>query len=545
MDFNHIKKVANSLSKLIDDSERVALPVFASKLAKASEEYPEDRTIGIMADITARMAGSKKLFITRAEIKDLYNRLYSRNTKFAELFQNELGQVEKLASSKIYNRENDDSGLDVINKAYDKVVDPVLANALNNAFGNKSKGYTDTAANAAESICKQSLSIMFGKITPSTNIVAGNPDAIICRASFETPKGAVSIYVPIEIIGGKVLMPSIFIGNNGSEDFSKSNIEQYIVANAGNKLNISENIVLQAVEAVKAGSVSDVSGVDLALTKLNSKKETKSEYFSNGVLFQKVAEEDKNLTVGTPAYKDAEIESFAKEFDSSIGVAKFKFGEDKVKLGRLVISNKLNNLGIDNHQISVFNSDNSQIIYAVSLNDGRVAFRVPVKISNNKVLDPTILISNGAIESFSKEGLASLFNKETTDYKTAAVASPLYGLKASELVQAVREAVVEENYAKAEDALNILSQSGDDKAYQTAFSEYANGLNLVKVASGQETACNMIVKNSSSKHSLCGHTGLPVHKVYQDKNGDCHPLYRRGMEDTREGAYFLNSKIFF
>jgi len=117
-------------------------------------------------------------------------------------------------------------------------------------------------------------------------------------------------------------------------------------------------------------------------------------------------------------------------------------------------------------------------------------------------------------------------------------------LKASELVQLVREAVAEENLDKAEDALNVLSESGDDKAYQTAFAEYTNGLGIAKTAT-QAATCKMIVKNASSKHELCGHTGLPLHKVYQDKNGDCHPSYRRGMDDTYEGAYLQNSKIFF
>src|SRR5271154_5606770 len=108
MDFNHIKKVANSLSKLIEDSEKIALPIFVAKLAKASELYPEDQTIGVMADVTARMASSKKMFISRAEIKDLYNRLYSRNTKFAELFKNELGSIEKAVAPKVNNREGND-----------------------------------------------------------------------------------------------------------------------------------------------------------------------------------------------------------------------------------------------------------------------------------------------------------------------------------------------------------------------------------------------------------------------------------------------------
>jgi len=543
MDFNHIKKVANSLSKLIEDSEKIALPIFVAKLAKASELYPEDQTIGVMADVTARMASSKKMFISRAEIKDLYNRLYSRNTKFAELFKNELGSIEKAVAPKVNNREGNDEDLTILSKAYDKVVDPALANALNNAFGNKVKTYTDTSADSAKTICTRECSI--NKLASKVDVANGNEDFIICRVAFETPKGQTSVFVPIELSAGKALIPSIFIGNNGPEDFSKTNLAQYVFSNAGKKLNLNENVVFQAVESAKSGNIAKISSVDLAVTKMHSQKETKADYFANGVYFQKVAEEDKSLTVSTPKYKDDEVESFAKAFDSPLGVAKFKFGEEKVKLGRTIISNKLNGLNLNNHQISVFDSEEAQIVYAVSLNNGRVAFRVPVKVVKGKLLDPTLLISNGAVESFSKEGLDLLFKKEAIDFKTAAVASPLYGLKASELVQTVREAMGEQNYAKAEDALNILSQSGDDKAYQTAFTLYANGLNMTKVASGQECKCNMVVKSSASKHALCGHTGLPLHKVYQDKNGDCHPLYRRGMDDTHEGAYFLNSKIFF
>lgn len=543
MDINHIKKVANSLSKLIEDSEKIALPVFAAKLAKASELYPEDQTIGVMADVTARMANGKKLFISRAEIKDLYNRLFSRNTKFAELFKDELGQVEKAAAPKVNNREGNDEDLTIISKAYDKVVDPSLANALNNAFGNKTKGYTDSSAESAKILCARECSM--SKLASKVDVANGNEDFIICRVAFETPKGQTSVYVPIELSAGKALIPSIFIGNGGPEDFSRTNLAKYIAANAGKKLNINESIVFQAVESAKSGNIAKISSVDLAVTKMHSQKETKADYFANGVYFQKVAAEDKNLTVSTPKYKDDEVETFAKAFDSSLGVAKFKFGEEKVKLGRTIISNKLIGLGHKNHQISVFDSEDTQIVYAVSLNDARVAFRVPVKVVKGKLLDPGLIISNGAVESFSQEGINSLFKKDATDFKTAAVASPLYGLKASELVQSVRDAMVEQNFAKAEDALNILAHSGDDKAYQTAFALYTNGLNMTKVASSQECKCSMIVKNSSSKHELCGHTGLPLHKVYQDKNGDCHPLYRRGMDDTHEGAYFLNSKIFF
>lgn len=528
----NLKQAASVLSKLIDDNEKIAIHVFAAKLSKASSQHPEDQTIGVMADITSRMADGKKLFITRAEIRELYNKLYSRNTKFAELFKTELGEIEK-PKVKTYNRDYDDNKLDIISNAFNSVVDPLLANALNDAFGNPKTSYVNKYAETAKALCTRACN------TTNVDIAAGNENVILCRASFETPKGVVSLFVPIEIAAGKALLPSIFIGNGGKQKFSKTNIDRYVVANAGVKLGISDKVAFTAFET----KGNDISNVDLAVIKLNASKETQSELAAHGILFQKIASEDKNLVVNTPKYKDNEIESFAKAFDSDVGIAKFNFGNDKVSLGKTVVLNKLNSMGLDNAQISVFSSDKMQIIYAVSLNSNRISFRVPVKVSNGKLLDPTLLISNGAVESFSKDGIQNLFKKESLDYKAAAVASPLYSLKASELVQTVRDAMIEENYVKAEDALNILASVGDEKAYQTAFGLFTNGLSGSKTAA--PCGCKMVVKNASSKHNLCGHTGLPLHKVYTDKNGDCQPLYRRGMTDTKEGAYFMNNKIFF
>lgn len=53
-----------------------------------------------------------------------------------------------------------------------------------------------------------------------------------------------------------------------------------------------------------------------------------------------------------------------------------------------------------------------------------------------------------------------------------------------------------------------------------------------------------MIKNSTSEHPICSHTGLPVHKVFQDKDGNCQPMYRKGMDETYEGASFMNAKIF-
>jgi hypothetical protein len=114
-------------------------------------------------------------------------------------------------------------------------------------------------------------------------------------------------------------------------------------------------------------------------------------------------------------------------------------------------------------------------------------------------------------------------------------------LKPSEVLNNLRQAMNDGNHAKAEDALNVLANCGDKKAYDVAFQVYMEGLSGKKVA---ETKCSLMVKSAVSEYPVCSHTGLPINKVFQDKDGNCRPLFRKGMDETYEGASFINAKIF-
>jgi hypothetical protein len=540
MDYKNIQKLSSSLSKMIEDNEKITLPVFAAKLANASEAYPEDQTIGVMADVVSRMANSNKMFITRAEVKDLYKRLYSRNTKFASLFSDELGEIEKVASIKINDRSNDDENM-LSSKSYeDSIVDRSLLNGLNSAFGTKSAGYSDDTAKKAKSACIRACACV--KLASKIEVVNGDENVIICNASFETPKGLTTVLVPIEVKGAQVFMPNAFIANTGVEDLTKESLQKYIVSNAGKKLIVSADMVMQTVKNAK-GNVSEVSGVDLALTKLNAEKETKTAYSDPGILGQKLEGRGQNLTVKTASYQDKEMDSFSKNFDTAVGIACFQFGKDKVAGVKKTIENMLTSFGCKGAQVSVCDADDKVATFAASMNAGTTAFKIPVNMTG-KTASPSVLLCNGSLYSFSKSGVNEVMSVQSSDHKTAAVASPFYDLKGSELVEIVRVAASEKNYAKAEDALNVLASGGDAKAYKVAMQAYADGLNGKEVVA--TNTCKMVVKNATSQHPICGHTGLPLHKVYQDKNGDCHPNYRKAMEDSQDGAaYLMNSKIFF
>jgi hypothetical protein len=535
MSLDKIQQLVGSLTKSIDDNERVATPILAAKLAKASAAYPGDQTIGAMSRVISKMATNNTLFIRKAELKALYTKLHSRNTKFAELFQDEIGAVESLPSAQIYNRDDSVNELNPF-----EVGDAVLANALPSVFDKHMpvKMYSQALANKA--LASVSSTLDDWNLKPnSLKVDAGNDKFLVIKADYETPKGVTSFYVPVETRNNSIVEASVFMGNTGPQELNHTSIKTYIKSTAGNKLQVNATGILGVLTAAVSEN-REVSAAEIALTRLNATRQGKSEFFANQIVGQKVAEASKK-DVELPKYD--EFVSFEKQFTSPYGQASWQFGADKVKIAREHIVRELSSYGHKNIQVTVAKNDDNTIFYNVALDAGKVGFTVPVKVAGSKITKPSLMLCNGSVAPFSSEGVNELYVNNQSDFKAAAAASPLFGLKPSDLVNNIRQAISESNNARAEDALNVLASAGDEKAYATGFQIFMESLSN-KADTTPKTTCSHTIKNASSEHPLCVHTGLPVHKVYQDKDGNCRPLYRRGMEDTYEAALFNNSKIF-
>ena len=534
MSLDKIQKLVGSLIKSAEGNERIATPILSVKIDKAIKMYPSDQTLGAMSRVIGQMVRNNNLFIRRADLQQLYQKLYSRNTKFAELFQDELGPMPELQGAKTMER---DEATQV--NPYE-VGDQILANALQSVFDKNLpvKMYSQALAIQATDCVNATLDAW--NLRPiSIEVNDGNDKFIIVRADYETPKGLSSIYVPVEINKNKIVEASIFMGNSGPQELNHTSLKSYLKSYAGTKLTVSGTTILQVL--TKACSEDrEISGTEIALTKLNAIRQGKSEFFVNQIIGQKISEASKS---DVQLSKSNEFESFEKKFASARGQAEFKFGTIVVKTAMEYINRQLIGYGYRNPQISISKVENNTIFYSVALDAGRVGFVIPVKIANDKINTPSFILCNGSISSFNKEGINELYVNNYSDYKAAAAASPLYELKPTELLNNIRKAVNEGNLVAAEDALNVLSNGDNKQAYATGFQLFMSGLSLNKEAS-IETKCAMMIKNSTSEHQICGHTGLPVHRVYQDKDGNCRPLYRQGMDETYQGAIFNNSKIF-
>lgn len=532
MSHDKLYQLVGSIAEAVKDNEKLATPMLASKLTKCVAAYPGDQTIGAMARVIGDMAQNKTLFISRANLKSLYGKLYSRNTKFAELFVDELGQAPAEPEITTYQRD------EAVEANPYHIGDQVLANALESVFDKHAplKMYSQPLADKAVRSVNATLDAW--SLKPSKlSIGAGNDKFIVIKADYETPKGVTSFFVPVEVAKNDVLEPEVFMGNTGPEDLNHTSIKAYLTQEAGIKTKIGATDILSALTEATTEK-REVSAAEMAVMRLNASRQPNSEFFQGQIVGQKVAEAAKK-DVELP--KSDEFFSFEKKFTTPQGLATWRFGNDKVATARDHIARELASFGFSKPQIVVTGNDDSTIFYGVSLDTGKIAFTVPVKLAGDKLQKPTVMLCNGSVASFDKRSINELVGQNKTDSKVAAVASSMSTLKPSEIVNNLRQALAEDNFAKAEDALNVLANSGDTRAYATAFQIYMDGLSGHKVA---ETKCSHMIKSASSEHPVCAHTGLPINKVYQDKNGYCRPMYRKGMDETYEGASFMNSKIF-
>ncbi len=237
------------------------------------------------------------------------------------------------------------------------------------------------------------------------------------------------------------------------------------------------------------------------------------------------------------------METFAARLGSTKGIAEFKFGKKAVDAGRDMLLKSLSSFGFKT-QVSVVDLDDEHVLYAASL--GTSGIKVPVKIENGLPVYPHVALAGGEVGTFDASGVSELFEKG--DAGIAASGSGFVGNKPSELIDVVQSAMDRGDLEKAEDALNVLANS-DKNAYKYAFQIYHDGLSgksVVKTASEKvEHKCNMQIKTATSQHLVCGHLNLPLHKVCQDKHGDCQPLHRKNQEYTDSTALCNTTKLYF
>lgn len=484
-----LKKAISVLQSALNEHNKISIAHFSNKLNKISEQYPEDQTINQMSLIVNRMNSGNKLFISQPEVKELYRRLYSHNTKFASFFHEELGiEAEKEPAPSITEQKYEE--LDIY-----AGLDNELKNQLSTSFDPQFKPFSAEIGKQAEVATE--LECTFQDLEPKVKAVSGNSECVIVEAKYQTPKGKVSVYVPVEFAGENAVVSGYFQGKDGTHFISKASIAKYVDSYFD-----------------KVGSHGNVEvGEEVAFV-----------------------EEEQNT---------AEIEQFASKLSTAKGIAVFQHG-DNVEKARRLISKKMVGFGKRAHQVNVLDANENGITFGIKCQN--LAFKVPVKVESGRVVEPEFLLCNGGIEEFTADGLANLSSDTATDNQIMAAVSPMFELTEADLVDTVSKAASDGNYARAEDALNVLAMREDGGAYRVALSMYQAALSAgtdMKKEASVKHKCSRIVKSANSTQLLCGHLNLPLNKTFVDGSGDCRPNHAKNSEINKEDIYFMNSKIFF
>lgn len=520
MSLNNIKQLVENLNKKIEENRQVAVPALYRKASKYIEMYPEDKTLGALYVIFEKMASNKKISMRQADLRDLYAKHYTNNTKFASFFSEEMGIVQEAPTVKLASQN---VGTVELPKQ-----ESVLSNALRSIFdpSHEFKLFSNKTAETAVNLIKSTLNNW--DLKPAhLKVEAGNSNILIIKADYETPKGLTSFYIPVSTSQNKISEASSFVGLFGLQDFNINNIKGYIVKSAGAKNKITASDILNLFEEKK-----QISQAELALIRLKSAK--KEEYFSdsNSIVGQKIAEASFKEVL-LPKNKDVDL--FSEKFASVNGEAEFLF-KDNVKIAKDYVVREVLSLGYRNPQVKLLKVSKNTMYYGVSVPN--LSFTVPVKVANDKIVRPELVLSNGKVASFNAQGISSL----ASDNSVAVKMSNAYGMNSAALITEIKKAVAEKNMARAEDCLNVLQSTASNREYNIGLKAFISA-SSTEPKQADMKKCSMIIKSSTSNKDICGHTGLPTDKVYQDKYGNCQKLYRQNIDELNDGVIFTNTKI--
>ena len=478
-----LKQAIATIQAALDTQEKIALPAFARKLERVAEACPEDITVGQMSLIVDKMNRADRLFITRAEVKDLYQKLYTVSSKFRDHFSDELG-IEKTA-------EEDNSISDVLSSEYEQFDifsgnDQSAVAEMSSAIDPAAQTFGREAAIEAENVVRMATS--FPGLVPSlVRASGGTRDQITVTAAFETPSGRATVSIPVDMAGKRAAeAPSFFNGQDGTHYLSHKSLAGYIRGYFQKQATFAENPIEEEAQS--------------------------------------------------PA-----VETLSLEMETPAGQAAFQHGDLARQASRMV-AQKMKTIGKRASQVKIIDSSNEGMTFGVS-GDG-FAFKVPVQVRAGRIEEPGVVLCRGSVESFDREGIENLQRENIVDTSVAAGISSLFETDPSKLVDIVREAASEGDYVQAEDALNVLQESGDEKAYQMAVSEYGALLGGGEKKVEAKSRCTRIIHNANSTQPICGHLNLPLSKVAQDNLGECVPRHRKEMMDSNAGTLFMDSKVY-
>ena len=535
----------------------------------AYEQYPEDPVIRQVAFTIERMMknASSGATINQATISDIYNhyvRLGESN------FRDVLGHLllTKRASSDSRNDEYvrlnrvdaEQSGLKT-----DDFVNKNFTNALTAAFGGSIasvKAYDEGLAATGSKFVAAELRAI-GVENPSVEIMGGDQNTLVYASHFETRKGRVTVAIPVEVSGERVLFPSTFVAGNQLKELTASNLKYFVsVKEESNDFSIPKaHDVLAAVGIIsgKVKTASENESFNGELDGLFGEKAGDIAYSTPGLYLDRKYEEPKpDINTHQEVEMPQELAHLARDFENDLLEAASSFGMEAIRKGKELIARELKAAGFHNAQVKFGSEASDSVVYLAGINTpkGPVEIEVPVEmqtVAGDKYLPlmPTYFAYDGLIEDFTAPRLQRFAISLPTPSSLNTVYSSAFAyMTLPELKDEILKAASDGDYVTCESALGEIQDKFSEEDFKNAVADYHYILmQKSQINASEQHQCNkMIPAGKGSVYARCGHFGVPMHKIVVGADGNCRlktAVEREKLNPTEDGGAAMSSaKIF-
>jgi hypothetical protein len=154
---------------------------------------------------------------------------YSNVLNFIKQFENTNVGLDNSALINRISAELPD--LEIKKVQLPKELSPLVAN-IDEQVLEASIGFHSDVIKSAKNMIVTELSNM-GYKQAKIRILEASSDGFICEAGFNSPKGIITIEIPVEINNNKPLLPSVFAKGDFVDDFKPANLASFILKECG------------------------------------------------------------------------------------------------------------------------------------------------------------------------------------------------------------------------------------------------------------------------------------------------------------------------
>ncbi len=300
--------------------------------------------------------------------------------------------------------------------------------------------------------------------SPDVEIVDRTGDFVMFSVAADSPVGRFTVYVPTEVNGNSVLLPSVFASNNGLSTLNRDNLLVYARDLIEGRVKVaSPGKILAGLQAVadaeKPAFVRTASGDSVAM-EVPSLYQQVNDY---------VAAEQEDLV---PAMPTALAGVIGPEVVDSLVEAGLSYDRNVVVTAKTIVGDQIRTSGLRLERISVDSEFDGGIMVAANLigPGGKRTIQVPVEVVAGQVLMPSVFMSGTVVESFDTNSLKKFAAAEETGVFNSAF-STKSGWSYKDLYTHIMKSAAYGNFVEAEDAMSVVLDTYGPDYHKAAFAD--------------------------------------------------------------------------